>query len=188
MNKFLAIILLLTLDSCLSTKSSNKQATELPSPFEIFDVISSVIKIDSLDYNHSIEKLLLPVKVYPIPYWPNDNTPPPPPPPGGFYYHHLLEILNSKNHIERQNDSTFISLQSKRSKEILIVDSLTKKFEIGSDHVYQFKVPIFSSDKKRVYFEYWDNCGPLCGVCYGDLLYWTDSIWTRVEQFHCGIR
>jgi hypothetical protein len=188
MNKLLIIILLLSFYSCKSTKSTLQQKFELPSQNLINDVIYSVIRIDSLNFDHSIVRLLTPVKVYPIPYWPQDNTPVPPPPPGGFYYHHLLEFLNPENLIERNYDSIFLSIQSKRSRKLLIANSLYKKFVAGSDHIYQFNVPIFSSDKKRVYIEYWDNCGPLCGLCYGDVLNWTGSGWTKIEQYHRGIR
>jgi hypothetical protein len=188
MNKLLTIILLLSFYSCQNSRSFHHQARELPDQSIINDVILSVIRLDSLTLDHSLVRLLTPVKIYPIPYWPKDSTPVPPPPPGGFYYHHLLEILNSKNQIERNNDSIFLSIQSNRSGKVFIADSIFKMFVTGSNHIYHFKVPIFSFDKKRVYVEYWDNCGPLCGLCYGDLLNWTELGWTRIDQYHCGIR
>jgi len=112
----------------------------------------------------------------------------PPPPPGGYYYHHLLEFLSPKNQIERNYDSIFLSYQSERSENLFIADSLFKKFANESRNIYEFNVPVFSFDKKRVYVEYWDNCGPLCGLCYCDVLNWTTTGWKRIDQYHCGIR
>jgi hypothetical protein len=187
MNKLFAIIFLAFLYSC-SNSISTKQTYVLPSDSLINDVIYSVIKLDSLNFNHGIVRLLSKIKVYPVP--PPDSTPmpTPPPPPGGYYYRDLLEFLSPNNQIERKKDSIFLSYQSERSENILIVDSLFQKFANESRHIYEFDVPVFSFDKKKVYVEYWDNCGPLCGLCYCDVLNWTKSGWIRIDQYHCGIR
>jgi hypothetical protein len=186
MNKLFSIIFLAFFYSC-SNSISIIQTYVPPNDSLINDVINSVIKLDSLNYNHSIERLLTIIKVYPLP---DDSTlmPIPPPPPGGYYYRDLLEFLSPVNQIERHKDSISLSSQSKRPEKMFIADSIFQKFAKESRHIYEFNAPVFSFDKKRAYVEYWDNCGPLCGLCYCDVLNWTKSGWIRIDQYHCGIR
>lgn len=91
MKKLFPIIFLICFCSC-SNSTSTGHKSALPGDSLINDVIYSVIRLDSLNYNHSIVKFLTGIKVYPVPYWPTVNTPVPPPPPGGYYYHQLIEF------------------------------------------------------------------------------------------------
>jgi hypothetical protein len=182
------LIIVIFVYSCQSSNSSKSNAFILPDSILINNVILSVIKLDSLTYDHQIAKVLRKTKVETLDYLPISNAPMPPPRGGGYYYFQLYDIFQPNSNTEKNNDSIFFSIQSNRSEELLIARSIRLRFAHKSERDYAFYEPIFSSDKKSVYVKYWDNCGGLCGKCSASLLNWTGSEWIMSKRWYCGNR
>ena len=190
MRNYLKILILLVLTSCTNT-SSTRNMDELPDSSLINEVISVVIKTDSLWKSCEVNKNFKVQKLYKKIKWENNSVPPPPPPSGPFSisYDELFKFFNSeKNSSLRLKDSLYITQQLNSTETFFISDSNALYFSKKDDSYYQFYLPVFSSDKKVVYVFYALECGPLCGSFYEILLKRMDNKWIKVYGDLCGER
>lgn len=174
--------------SCQNIDSLDKYKQALPDSNLINEVISSVIKIDSLKTNYKIHKIIIKTIVYNRMRTENDSVPPPPPIPFSIGYDNLFKRFESETNIKRRTeDSIFISLQTDTTRKFEINTNLYSRFNHSSDHFYLFYQPIFSYDKQYVFVQYWYHCGGLCGSCQGIILKWSGKEWVKKFNWCCGI-
>jgi hypothetical protein len=167
--------------SCSNDRNKNK--TQLPDNQIANQVISTIIELDSFRSDHSLNKEFINIRFY-NPGFIDSIVPPPP--PDGLYYTHVLDIIKPQTKETRFSDSLFLSKQSSIYDHYIIADTILKKFQSSSHNVYQFYVPIFSSDLKTVMLRYWDYCGPLCGRMYTTVLHWDGAKWVLADKWLSG--
>ena len=178
--KPLLLITLFSLFACSNLKNNTISEPHLPNNHTINQVIAAIIEQDSLSYDNELLKEFKNIKFY-TPYFVDSLWIPPP--PDGFYYDQVLVKFDPQNKEIRLSDSIFLSKQSNTFKRYTIADSICNKFLSESSHVYQFYVPIFSSDMKTVFLQYWDDCGVGCGKQYTCVLRWKEDKWVLTDKW-----
>lgn len=170
------------MNSC-NTINSEKEVIDLPDSTLINEVISEVIKTDSLWKGHSINKNIRTLKLYEKIKWENDSVPPPPPLAGPFSisYDELFSFFNSETNSNlRQKDSLYINNQINSERSFGVSESNIYCFNLKDDSYYQFYLPIFSSDKNVVYVFYALECGPMCGSFREIVLRRENNNWIKI--------
>jgi hypothetical protein len=187
MKHVLWYIILLGFISCKQSNHLDNYIKALPDSTLINDAISSVVMMDSLKQDYKITEALFIPTIYKWTKWTMDAIPPPPPQIGSISYDELYIHFDVKKDIVKKNDdSTFIKLQTDTTRKFFISSDILKQFNNSSTNFYLFYLPIFSFDKQMVLIQYWRHCGSLCGSCYQTLLKKVGSKWVKVHRWNCG--
>jgi hypothetical protein len=190
MTKYFKILIFLLLISCKET-SSTKNIDELPDSNLINEVISVVIKTESLSKTYGVKKHFKVMELNKKLNWSTDSVPPPPSPNGPFSISHdeLFEFFNSEmNSNLRMKDSLYINHQLNPARILSISESNSSYFSKNDESYYHFSLPVLSSDKKVVYVFYTKECGPLCGTFHEIVLERKENKWIKVHGNLCGCR
>ena len=168
--------------------SQNNHTEVLPDIFLINDVISNVIKIDSLELNgYYISNPINNISTYKSIELKNDPIIVPPP-PFSVSYEEVCSYFNSNAEKSiGQKDSIYIALQLDTKREITISKKIISDFNGNAKKFYLFSIPIFSSNKQLVLVYYWRSCGNLCGDCHILILKKVEKRWRKIKQWSCGV-
>jgi hypothetical protein len=169
-------ILLIALGACTERKTGSTRA-DLPDSIAINDVISSIIRIDSLWTHCNINSRIKPLKLYKKEYLNGMQIPPE---PFSVSYDELFSFFDSKNDLNlRTVDSIYVTQQVDYYTKYNLSDSITTLFNKNDDSFYEFYLPIFSHDNSIVYVFYARECGPLCGTFFESILMRENGKWIR---------
>lgn len=175
-----AVFLIFLFSQCIRPVVQNR-TLELPSDSLINEVLTSVIKLDSLEKAKMIQHIFMP-DIYFQPKWDgNPLNPPPPPPPSryGYSYDEIFTYFNSLNHQKlRLKDSIFLKQQIDTTLNHNIFESTSDLFKRETDDFYAFSLPLFSSDKKTVLISYCEDFY----FGYLTVLKKVDNKWVEVEH------
>ena len=152
--KPLLLVSIFILFACSNLKNNTISEPQLPNNQIVNQVIAAIIELDSLSYDYELLREFKNVTFY-NPYFVDSLWLPPP--TDGYYYYQVLEKFDPQTKESRLSDSIFLSKQSNTFKRYTIADSICNKFLSKSSNVYQFHVPIFSSDMKTVFLQYWNE-------------------------------
>jgi hypothetical protein len=169
-------ILLISLGGCKLQKTGSTKA-DLPDSIAINDVISSIIRIDSIWTHCNVNTRIKSLKLYNKEYLNGMQIPPE---PFSVSYEELFSFFDSQNNFNlRTIDSNYITQQVDYYAIYNLSDSITALFNKNDDSFYEFYLPIFSHDKSQVYVFYARECGPLCGTFFESVLMRENERWIR---------
>lgn len=169
-------LILISLSSCKEQKTRSTQAL-LPDSTAINEVISSIVRLDSLWTHCNVNSRINSLKLYNKEYLNGMQIPPD---PFSVSYEDLFSFFESSNDLNlRTADSIYFTQQFHYYTNCNLSDSITALFNTNDDSFYEFYLPIFSHDDSQVYVFYARECGPLCGTFFESVLIRENGEWIR---------
>jgi hypothetical protein len=172
----LIYLIIIFLGACTEHKPGSTD-NNLPDSIAINDVISSIIRIDSIWAHCNVNSQIKILKLYSKEYLNGMQIPPV---PFSVSYEELFSFFDSQMDLKlRIADSIYVNQQVNYYKKLNLSDSITALFNKKDDSYYEFYLPLFSHDKTQVYVFYARECGPLCGTFFESVLKRENGRWIR---------